>query len=145
MITQPCLRGIQQFIGRHQSLDDSSLQCFRRTVTRSFEQDGKGLGNSDHPGKALRTARTREQADRYFRANRSESGIVGGHPIVAGEAKLKATAKRCPIDRRDKGLAAGLDLAPDLLQLAATPHMHLRVALAQQHRQVGACHKIVLP
>lgn len=63
---------------------------------------------------------------------------------MAGQAEFEAPAERGAVDRRDKRLAAGFNLAPKLLQLTAAAHVDLGVALPEQNREVGTGHEVVL-
>ena len=82
------------------------------------------VGGRHHAGDALGAAGAGEQADLDLRQPEPGLVVVRGDALVAGEAELKAAAKRGAVDGGDERLAAGLDPPVELRQLAAFGEQH---------------------
>ena len=140
---QPALRGRDQFGRRHDLVDQTNLLCFLRGDVAALEQVRQRLGDADQPRHALRATAPWQQAHLHLGQAHEHPGIVRHHAVVAGETQLESAAERQPVDRGDPRLAAGLDLAQQLLQAAPEAVISLgrRVArseAAEKFREVIA-------
>ena len=85
----------------------------------ALEQELQRVARLHHARDALRAAGAGKQPDLHLGQADARLRIVGGDAMVAGEAQLEAAAERHAVDRRDPRLAAGLQPAVELRQLAA--------------------------
>ena len=154
----PVLRGLDEVGGRHHRADDVRGLGLVELDLVALEQQWQRVLRRHHARQTLRAAAARKQTDFDFGQAEPGLGIVRCHAIVAGQRQFEGTAKREPVDRGDPRLAAGLQLAERLRELAALVEQHLRRGLlafclgrlgeqlvhAFEHGEIGAGRKRLL-
>ena len=120
-VLDPAFRRGDALVRCHDLVHEARLQRLgRRQVGALRHELQRGL-DADQSRQALRAAAARQQADLDLRQTEHGLRVVGRDAIMAREADLESAAERGAVDGRRERLAAGLELAQQLLQVAAVP------------------------
>ena len=154
----PVLGRRHQIARRHHFVDELHRLGAADAELVALEQKLQRVGRRQHARDALRAAAAGKQADLDFRQAEPRLVVVGNDAVMAGERELEAAAHRRSVERRDPGLAAGLDAAEgqrELADLLEQPRIRRLLALRLyqlgegailifQHGEVGAAAERVL-
>ncbi len=134
----PVFGRLDEIAGGHHRIDELHRLGALDIDLVAFEQELQRIGRLQHARDPLRAAGAREQSDFDLRQRQPRSVVVGGDTVMAGERQFETAADRGAIDRRDPGLAAGLDPAAKQRQFAALlEQARIRRLLALRRRQFG--------
>ena len=126
----PRLGGGDDLIGGHHGLRDAKAQGLLRAHVLALQQVHQRRLDAHQARQALGATGAGEQADHDFRQAERDLGIVGNHPVMAGEDEFEPAAQCQAIDGRRDRLAAGFQIAQQLVEAehAIEQRGHLRFA-----------------
>ena len=143
---QPRLGAGEQFVGRHDLMDQAHAFGGLDRQVLALEQDRRGVHHADQARDALGAAAARQQAELDLGLADPGPRVGRGDAVVAGERDLEAAAQRGAVDRRHDRLTAGLLVAEQPLQLAELLGElgRIRGVGVQEHLEIGAGDEIGL-
>ena len=126
----PRLGSGDDLIGGHHGLRHAKAQGFLRAHVLALQQIHQRRLNAHQARQALGATGARKQADHDFRQAQRDLGIVGNHPVMAGEDEFEPAAQRQAIDGRRHRFAAGFQIAQQLVEAEDAVEQRGHLALA---------------
>ena len=144
VVQRPAFRGVEQFVRRHDRVDQAEFRRLGDRVLAAVEQHLEAGLQPEHARDALGAAAARQYAEADFRQADARLRIVRRDPVMAAQRGLVAAAERMAVDRRDEGLAAGLHRPADPVEHQELGQQGLDAQILEEAVDIGAGDEIVL-
>ena len=144
VVERPAFRGVEQFLRRHDRVDQAEIRSFGDRVLAAVQQHLEASLEPEHARDPLGAAAARQHAEADLRQADARLRIVRRDPVMAAQGGLVAAAERMAVDRSDEGLAAGLHRPADPVEHQELWQQGLDAQILEEAVDIGAGNEIVL-